>query len=54
MNAEALLNFVGGDWDAPKVDSIPVKNPATGEVIARAPMSGASDVEKAVAAASKA
>src|SRR5687767_10579230 len=54
MNAEALLNYVGGDWDAPKVDSIPVKNPATGEVIAKAPMSGASDVEKAVAAASKA
>ena len=54
MNAEALLNYVDGDWDAPKVDSIPVKNPATGEVIAEAPMSGASDVEKAVAAASKA
>jgi malonate-semialdehyde dehydrogenase (acetylating) / methylmalonate-semialdehyde dehydrogenase len=54
MNAQALLNYVGGDWDAPKVDSIPVKNPATGEVIAKAPMSGASEVEKAVAAASKA
>jgi malonate-semialdehyde dehydrogenase (acetylating)/methylmalonate-semialdehyde dehydrogenase len=31
-----------------------VKNPATGEVIAKAPLSGASEVEKAVAAASKA
>jgi malonate-semialdehyde dehydrogenase (acetylating)/methylmalonate-semialdehyde dehydrogenase len=54
MNAQALLNYVGGDWDAPKVDSIAVKNPATGEVIAKAPLSGASEVEKAVAAASKA
>jgi malonate-semialdehyde dehydrogenase (acetylating)/methylmalonate-semialdehyde dehydrogenase len=51
----ALLNYVGGEWETPKTtDSIPVKNPATGEVIAEAPMSSAADVGKAVAAASAA
>jgi malonate-semialdehyde dehydrogenase (acetylating)/methylmalonate-semialdehyde dehydrogenase len=54
MSAEALLNYVGGEWDLPKVDTIAVKNPATGDTIANAPMSGAADVAKAVAAASAA
>jgi malonate-semialdehyde dehydrogenase (acetylating)/methylmalonate-semialdehyde dehydrogenase len=55
MNAEALLNYVGGEWETPKTtESIPVTNPATGDVIARAPMSSATDVGKAVAAAAAA
>src|SRR5687768_8073298 len=54
MSAEALLNYVGGQWESPAAESVPVKNPATGEVIAEAPMSGAKDVGKAVAAASAA
>jgi malonate-semialdehyde dehydrogenase (acetylating)/methylmalonate-semialdehyde dehydrogenase len=51
----ALLNYVGGKWETPATtESIPVTNPATGEVIARAPMSAAADVAKAVKAASDA
>src|SRR5688572_2537729 len=47
-----LMNFVGGRWEAPaSTVTIPVRNPATGEVIADAPLSGAADVEKAVQAA---
>jgi malonate-semialdehyde dehydrogenase (acetylating)/methylmalonate-semialdehyde dehydrogenase len=54
MAAEALLNYVGGQWESPAAESIAVENPATGDVIATAPMSGAKDVGKAVAAASEA
>jgi malonate-semialdehyde dehydrogenase (acetylating)/methylmalonate-semialdehyde dehydrogenase len=54
MSAEALLNYVGGQWESPSAESIAVENPATGDVIARAPMSGAKDAGKAVAAASAA
>jgi malonate-semialdehyde dehydrogenase (acetylating)/methylmalonate-semialdehyde dehydrogenase len=53
--SEALLNFVGGQWESSDAaESVAVKNPATGDVIATAPMSGAADVGKAVAAASAA
>ena len=54
MSAEALLNYVGGQWESPSAESVDVRNPATGDVIATAPMSGAKDVGKAVAAASEA
>jgi malonate-semialdehyde dehydrogenase (acetylating)/methylmalonate-semialdehyde dehydrogenase len=48
-----LLNYVGGTWEtAAATESVAVSNPATGEILARAPMSGSSDVAKAVAAAS--
>jgi betaine-aldehyde dehydrogenase/aminobutyraldehyde dehydrogenase len=48
-------NFVGGDWvDALSGETMQVLNPATGEVIADVPRSGAEDVERAVAAAQKA
>ena len=54
-SASALLNYVGGEWEAAAAsESIPVRNPATGDIIAAAPMSGAKDVGKAVAAASEA
>src|SRR5688572_596581 len=52
---ETLKNYVGGKWqDASATESLPVHNPATGEVIAAAPLSGPADVEKAVRAASEA
>jgi malonate-semialdehyde dehydrogenase (acetylating)/methylmalonate-semialdehyde dehydrogenase len=55
MSAEALLNYVGGTWETPATtESIPVINPATGEVIARAPMSAGADVARAVKSASDA
>jgi len=50
-----LKNFVGGQWESASATSaIAVRNPATGDVLAEAPLSGKDDIEKAVAAASKA
>jgi malonate-semialdehyde dehydrogenase (acetylating)/methylmalonate-semialdehyde dehydrogenase len=47
-----LNNYVGGAWrPAETFDALDVRNPATGEVIARAPLSTAADVDAAVAAA---
>jgi malonate-semialdehyde dehydrogenase (acetylating)/methylmalonate-semialdehyde dehydrogenase len=56
IGQETLLkNFVGGHWEtASSAQAIPVRNPATGEVIAEAPLSGGTDVARAVDAASKA
>jgi malonate-semialdehyde dehydrogenase (acetylating) / methylmalonate-semialdehyde dehydrogenase len=56
IGQETLLkNFVGGHWEiASAGQAIPVRNPATGDVLAEAPLSGAADVAKAVQAASKA
>jgi malonate-semialdehyde dehydrogenase (acetylating)/methylmalonate-semialdehyde dehydrogenase len=52
---ETLSNYVGGRWEkASATEAIPIHNPATGEVLAEAPMSTAADVGKAVEAASKA
>jgi 1-pyrroline dehydrogenase len=48
-------NFVGGEWvDAASGETMEVLNPATGEVIAEVPRSGAEDVERAVDAAKRA
>ena len=53
IGQETLMNFVGGHWEeAAGAQTIPVRNPATGEVIAAAPSSTATDVAKAVKAAS--
>jgi malonate-semialdehyde dehydrogenase (acetylating)/methylmalonate-semialdehyde dehydrogenase len=43
IGQETLLkNFVGGRWeDASARQAIPVRNPATGDVLAEAPLSGA-------------
>src|SRR5688572_32031180 len=49
-----LLNYIGGQWEAAGGDTIPVRNPATGEMIAAAPLSDAMVVAKAVQAASTA
>jgi malonate-semialdehyde dehydrogenase (acetylating)/methylmalonate-semialdehyde dehydrogenase len=54
--ARVLKNYVGGTWVAPSapVGSREIVNPATGETIATVPLSGAADVDAAVAAAREA
>jgi malonate-semialdehyde dehydrogenase (acetylating) / methylmalonate-semialdehyde dehydrogenase len=47
-----LRNYIGGEWVAPAAaESIPLTNPATGEPLGTVPLSGARDVDGAVAAA---
>jgi betaine-aldehyde dehydrogenase/aminobutyraldehyde dehydrogenase len=47
--------FIGGEWvESSTGETMEVVNPATGEVIAEVPKSGAEDVERAVEAAKKA
>src|SRR4029077_17981313 len=50
---EMIPNLIGSEWRRPPdgVESLPVYNPATGEVIEQVPMSGASEVDAAVRAA---
>ena len=53
--ARILQNYIGGRWVTAKVSAfVDVTNPANGEVLARAPLSGRDDVDAAVAAASAA
>lgn len=50
-----LQNFIDGEWrDASGAELLEDRNPATGEVLARVPLSGAADVDAAVAAARRA
>ncbi len=50
-----ILNYINGEWTKPAVSEyFDVVNPATGETIARTPLSGASDVDLAAGAASDA
>jgi betaine-aldehyde dehydrogenase len=49
--AQTLSNFVDGEPLAPDGDTEAVLNPATGEELARAPVSSADDVDRAVKAA---
>ena len=52
MAAQTLKNFIDGEFVDPlEGQTEPVRNPATGEVIAQAPLSSAADIERAVAAA---
>jgi malonate-semialdehyde dehydrogenase (acetylating)/methylmalonate-semialdehyde dehydrogenase len=47
-----LSNYVGGGWVDPLADATQEsRNPATGELLAQVPLSGADDVDAAVAAA---
>src|SRR3989440_12009840 len=48
-----LENYVGGRWTpaTAATEVLDVTNPATGDVLARVPLSGAADVDAAVAAA---
>ena len=50
--ATTLRNYIGGEWVAPHgVETLELTNPATGEPLGRVPLSGARDVNEAVAAA---
>jgi malonate-semialdehyde dehydrogenase (acetylating) / methylmalonate-semialdehyde dehydrogenase len=52
---ETLHNFIGGSWTPSRAtELLDVHNPATGEVIARTPLSTGADVDAAAAAARKA
>jgi betaine-aldehyde dehydrogenase len=51
---DTLSNFIDGERAAFDGDTEPVLNPATGEEIARAPISSAEDVDRAVMAARRA
>jgi malonate-semialdehyde dehydrogenase (acetylating) / methylmalonate-semialdehyde dehydrogenase len=53
--ARTLKNFVAGRWvDAAATDALDDRDPATGELAARVPLSGEADVDAAVRAASQA
>ena len=55
VDVERLQNYVGGTWQSATVrDAEDVRNPATGETLARVPLSSPSDVNDAVAAAVRA
>jgi len=44
--ARILQNYIGGRWVSAKTSSfVDVTNPANGDVLARAPLSGREDVE---------
>jgi malonate-semialdehyde dehydrogenase (acetylating)/methylmalonate-semialdehyde dehydrogenase len=52
IGQSTLMNYVGGRWEAPSAtQTIPVRNPATGEMLSEAPLSTPADVEAAVKAA---
>ena len=54
-NPRSLRNFIGGAYvDASTDQTTEVVNPATGQVVAHAPVSGADDVDAAYAAADRA
>src|SRR2546427_7627694 len=49
-----VSNLIAGEWRRPDRETLPVSNPATGEVIAQVPLSGSAEVDAAVTAASAA
>ena len=52
---ETLTNYIGGQWLAASTSkALNVTNPATGELLARVPLSGRSDVDRAVTVATSA
>lgn len=52
---QKILNYINGEWIEPKVkDYFDVINPATGEVIAKTPLCGSSEVDAAAKAAAAA
>jgi malonate-semialdehyde dehydrogenase (acetylating) / methylmalonate-semialdehyde dehydrogenase len=54
-NVRLLDNYVGGRWtSAESADALDVINPATGETLARVPLSSAADLDAAVRAAREA
>ncbi len=51
MEYGTLKNYIDGEWVESSGELLEVDNPATGEVIARVPLSTAEEVDRAVAAA---
>ena len=47
-------SLLGGRWESPERDLHPITNPATGDVIAEVPYSGAAEIDRAVRAAQQA
>lgn len=55
MDVKIVKNFVNGNWAQPDcVGYEDIKNPSTGEVIGKVPLSSVNDVEKAIEAANNA
>lgn len=51
-HAPTLKNYINGEWvEDGRVDTLPVINPATGEAVARVPLSSPETVDRAVRAA---
>ena len=54
-NPPVLKNYIGGKWVAAHADkTLDVRNPATTEILAKAPLSKAADIDDAVRAAREA
>src|SRR5262249_10973644 len=54
-SSRTIQNFIGGRWvDSSATSFGEVRNPATGELLARVPMGGRADVDAAVTAAARA
>ena len=52
VETRTIRNYVGGGWvDVETAERLDVTNPATGEMLAQVPLSGAADVDAAVRAA---
>src|SRR6266536_6694988 len=50
--AATLRNYIGGEWvESSATEFLELTNPATGEPLGQVPLSGARDVDQAVAAA---
>src|SRR3972149_3680431 len=49
-----IPNLIGQRWVCPERDTLPVYNPATGEVIEQVPLSGPREIDRAVQAAASA
>lgn len=55
QSVKTYQQFIGGQWvDAASGETLAVENPASGDVVAQVPASGAEDVDRAVAAAADA
>ena len=54
MEPRLLSNYQAGSWHTPSAATADVTNPATGELLARVPLSSASDVDAVVAGALRA
>ena len=52
MAVDRLRNYVAGDWvEAEATGTHPVRNPATGEILAQTPLCGPAEIDHAVRAA---